>query len=999
MHRYLALPSLLVVHARVEWVSSPASDRMLLPAAPSNAYDIAPSPTTGIRDINVYKTCTWGSAKNRYDHKITRANTPLPQDDANPYKCMPNVFATGRELAYPYPRSSYHYDLDGTLLDPKLEPNPHIELDVVPDTSVNGKASAALPTAYYTYDEFEARGDQALYGATTHDAPGVFKYALTAYDYASNPSLQCEACLSVTDLFRPFGDKGCCDNPVTASFTQKNIDTRVAQVNALVAFRTNSKNNKCSDDRCDEVTLSATKFLVGGTAVTNSFDKTAVSDKLTSWPTCLSKAVGDDEWLEFSTNAFDATTGDLVTHKGTCQRSCHYCITLKEYYTPYSCGVPYDGLTSRRVCDGDGSQSCAFTQTLTATSSDLVHDVKVSLKPATTISPVPIPKPNELFPGSNYKGPYDNGSRELHFDLDCDNNNAAFNDYCADTNRFRVGNLFSFTSALQDDVAVLNLFAGRITPADSSQIDVKKPYDASAIVFWRVKSASGPWLRLTTDGHLENNGFLTFKQLKTTLTFEAWTACGRIVVVPWDIYVHRRELVHIDDWWFSLWSCGAGKCNVQHTDFRACTFTFDQKCSTYLAMLNPDTAVKVPTDKDGNAYKTCEYRGADNTKQKCTNGCWWHYTSCDVGDGLTDADSLLARQSDCNDRIYQEGTQFAWCNATGQDPTQYQESTTNLIMGQVLAEDVNLAPPAVQPSAAGSTYQAPPAPPAPVVAPAVAPAPEVSIKWDYYGLRCTWQYKLSAPTTDYWLDTTKLGIKQQNINMDIALKMQNVDVTQVTVACDFFFSPKNKPVVDVIKDAVKRSRNKTILIQNCDHPRFNVDHPDDHGVFIKDTCKKTFPSNPLKPADREPAPFQACAGALVFPSSYDVTSANSVTQTKTLFLDTTKSADLKCCNSDTLNAKFTCRPFSPEFKTLKLCSDSPSPKPYYVLPVGGGYGSGGSSYGAYSLALVQAYTAHITAAAVALVGVVAAVIVAVGHRRRHADDLSDMADGYAPLLN
>lgn len=318
--------------------------------------------------------------------------------------------------------------------------------------------------------------------------------------------------------------------------------------------------------------------------------------------------------------------------------------------------------------------------------------------------------------------------------------------------------MFELQATLNNDVAIQALLTNRTK-------------NASDVVFWRVKNTeSGEWNEILPSGDTKNAW--TFPRFQSNLIFEAYTACGLLGSVKWIIYIHRTELIRIDDWWHSMWTCGAGKCSVQHTDFRLCNFHFDPKCDTFLSMLNPtDAQNTIPLDDKANAYKICQYKDNNGTKLNCSNACWWWYSKCDTTVG----------SDECNERVLQEGN--CGPNAT-YTLTQPGDST-----------DVSMT----------LLQNAPPAP-----APVPAPVVEVRIKWQFHGFQCKWQYTNALETKTFWLDTTKDGPNQKEIDRDIALKMQNVDVTQVTAKCGFFFKslnadPSSAPIV----------RNRTKKPKQC----------------------------------------------------------------------------------------------------------------------------------------------------------------------------------------
>ncbi|KAH9145079.1 hypothetical protein AeRB84_011000 [Aphanomyces euteiches] len=918
MHRFL-LPGLVTVSASVEWIS--ATDQLSTEGSrielADGAYDIAPSPPPAptVRP-DVYSSCVWagpGQTRNQYDYAIKVLNTPNETDCSN---CFPNFFAPGQPLAYPYPRSSYHYDLENAHVVPLKSDDvitvPNIEFDVTIDTSPDA-GEPVSKTFFYDFKNFETYGPTILYNSIPHSV-GVYNFNLVANDFDDIDSKVCQPCLSVTDMYRPNGKRGSCAESSYNHFTNSNICALQPQVTDLVKYRQTANNNPCSDARCDLVTLASMSF--SGAQSTQDFSTTIVSDALDTWKTCLSQPLTDDEWTLLKTSVFGKSCEPTFF---TCTRSCAYNIQLKEFYTPYSCAPTYNVESNRRTCDGDKNESCAFKQSITATPDDLISTFNVHLKSNPT--KVPIAKPVNVFPGTSYKDPSDT-SRELHFDIQCDSNDLDFGSFCQKKFQVNVTDLFELQATLNNDAAIQTLLKNRAT-------------NAKDIVFWRVKNTeSGDWIEISSfTGNTKSP--LTFPRFQSNLIFDAYTACGPLGSIKWTIYIHRTELIRIDDWWYSMWSCGAGKCNVQHTDFRLCNFHFDPKCDTFLSMINPtDAQNTIPVDEKGNAYNICEYKDNNGKKQTCSNGCWWWYSKCDQ---TVDCDS-------CNERVLQEGNRFAYCGPNGTYTLPQSGDSTDLL-------------------AANFLQNAPPAAPAP--APVPAPVVEVRIKWQFHGFQCKWQYTNAIETKTYWLDTTKDAANQKEINRDIALKMQNVDVTQVTAKCNFFFKSLN---ADPNSAPIVRNRTKTVLIQNCDHPRWNVKHPEDGGRYIKDTCNQVAWYTDL--TKRQPAPFEACKGAMVFPDKPDCTTNNAVT---TIYAEATNA--LTCCNSPT--SCFTCQNL-PGRESIGVCSDSKTKGVYYE----------GVQSSAVLLDLSQPYSTQV----MVVVGMMAfaVAVIAVKRTTRSEEDVEDV---------
>ncbi|RHY20148.1 hypothetical protein DYB32_010096, partial [Aphanomyces invadans] len=998
--------------ASIEWVSGGTAAELLADrvALAESSYDVVPDVEPPPTRPDNYRRCIW----NRFNYKVDKATN---EGEENREQCFDNVFEYGKVLAYPFPRSSYHYDTDPKhVMD--SDAKPHITVDAAYDLTGNGFTN--FDPKIYDFETFERDGASILYKSIKHSV-GLYWMTLVAYDFNGVESSECSACLSVTDMYRPRGGPGgkTCTNTNVVGYADTTLKNLLPPVQQLIAYRQKATNNKCSNVRCDDVGLTRTDFFSLESA-RESFSGKEVEDPLDGWTTCMGAPLTNNEWAKLTTSVFTASSDIPDVH--TCARSCKYDLALKEIYTAFNCDVDYTIFPPKPICDGESTEACAFVQQVTARSTDLVSSFSVKLKAAP--AKVPIQDPAAVFPGSNYPPPTDTVKKELHFDVSCDSTAPDFATFCTSQLQVKVSDLFELDATLNPNPAVAALLNGRTT-------------SAAPIVFWRVKNtAAGAWHVIENGDLKDPSVVLTFPRFKTELIFEAFTACGKLGDITWNVYVHRHEVVRIDDWWYSMWDCGAGKCNVEHTDFRVCKFKFDPKCDTYLSMLNPsDAKPTIPIDPvTKGSYKVCEYKDAKNEKQMCSNGCWWHYASCDTS----------SSEESCADRIRQEGNRFVYCGEGGEHEPPLGEVDSHNLAAQVLLEAFDdedkvtntkyVKPFAKQckcttPACKGrvckgcSTSHVSPTAPTeyecqaddgtkdtclaniannkpekdqfywcgdgtnPDVVPSPVPAPEVRIKWQFLGLQCTWKYRNSKSAAQF-LNTINRGADQIAFEKEVAIKMQNIDVTEVTVTCEFNFKSYAAK-----SDALplKKTRSKTILIQNCDHPRWNAEHPIDQGRFIKDVCNVVSWYSDVK--KRQPAPFQACRGALVYPDGPS-TEANAA---KTIYVETT--SDLQCCNikgSDRGDSRvdsrkspdgtFTCQKLPGDFST-GLCTDSKSSKYYYTA----------SFVGAASMVdSAQAYVRELLVAGGFLAAV--AVVAAVSSKQRASTAAVEMDDAYMQLL-
>ncbi|RHY90792.1 hypothetical protein DYB35_011593 [Aphanomyces astaci] len=451
-----------VVHARIEWVESKAARQerhILLPLdgdGPAMRQD-------------TYTVCKWGDDNNQFAFAII-ANTE--NDDAD---CFPNFFADATGLSYPYPRSSFHHDLANEP-EPPTTSSPRVELELTYMKDKSASKLAAVDTKLYTYINFEMNGPALLYDAIpTERCPGAYNFAVNAHEYTpAAKSSTCATCVAVTDSLRPFGDKkDWCTTAADASdFTDANIAAYQATVAKLTTYRTSAVNNKCSDTRCDAVSVTSRGILSSEpTSLSNQGDKQdddilakEENAVVAAWVTCLSKPFSTEEWGKLSTPpATDADWATLLALTGpNCHRSCDFAVTLKEWYTVYTCPLSAGGYTNQ--CDG--ADACEFTQTL------------------------------NIILSSNREG---------------------------------------------ETTLLLNRF-------------------------------------------------------KTTLTFAAYTACGKLdtaALIPWTVYAHRHKQLHEVDAWFSslLTTRDHGGCNVKDSDFALVKLKYDPvQNANYETYVVPDAS-------------------------------------------------------------------------------------------------------------------------------------------------------------------------------------------------------------------------------------------------------------------------------------------------------------------------------------------------------------------------------------------------------------------------
>ncbi|RHY27430.1 hypothetical protein DYB32_006784 [Aphanomyces invadans] len=460
---------------------------------------------------------------------------------------------------------------------------------------------------------------------------------------------------------------------------------------------------------------------IRSTILASSFkvDSKAVTSALPEVTTCLSQGFTEAEW-----NALTKVPNFQCENHPVCTRRCGYSVSLKEWYTKYTCAsdvskypvqVGYD----RKTCVGDESEMCRFTHELKLQATSLAT-ASISLK---TENPVYIEDPQSVFPGKGL----DKADKTLYFDAKCDSHDLKFDTFCdfeVDLNK-----VFKFSSELGTHESVVGLLKG-----------YKNEFKAAAsdVVFWRAKVNGGNWVQITKD-----KAALPFRQYNSKLYIEAFTNCGTILEEMWTIFVHRHEILSADQWFRTLWTSPTPGCNEQDSDFGVIQFKHDPTSEPFQSMLHPDIHT-VPNDKNGHPLKRCYVKNGHGDAKKCSGGCWWWYTECDTA---------ISKQ-ECSDRRAEGDILYEYCdkehgdNADGDDDGSESDSEPDLDAAAFMAlDDV-----------------------------------EHRIQWKFKGFDCTWQYDNTKESTS-WIKTSS----DERLEVAIAVKLENAPTTTATAQCKLTF--------------------------------------------------------------------------------------------------------------------------------------------------------------------------------------------------------------------
>ncbi|RHY26784.1 hypothetical protein DYB32_007300, partial [Aphanomyces invadans] len=121
MHRFVLSAGVLgVAQARVEWITqfNPQEESSVLLTSSDVGVGFGKE-----RSPEDYPLCKWPANDDPtgFKYDITSASSTALANPLNPSAgtfqetrdvCFPNIFADKHSLYYPYPRSSYNYDLD-----------------------------------------------------------------------------------------------------------------------------------------------------------------------------------------------------------------------------------------------------------------------------------------------------------------------------------------------------------------------------------------------------------------------------------------------------------------------------------------------------------------------------------------------------------------------------------------------------------------------------------------------------------------------------------------------------------------------------------------------------------------------------------------------------------------------------------------------------------------------------------------------------------------------
>lgn len=397
--------------------------------------------------------------------------------------------------------------------------------------------------------------------------PGRYKIILRAFDYGPEPAI-CKTVLVVRDENRPDSTKPCPKKDIFGVgsakakcdvYSKENYKKGRKLMRDFKKWLDNRKNDKCG--------LNAEKDA----------DCLKRPNKYTRWTFCdpvpwkkdLKNFNHPDKCFQvFSddTNWMKKFVKDNLLSDGKCKyplpgrpKYCKKCCQVyhqfSELYSPFKCKWRKGKPTPQKCCPGG---KCGFKQCLKA-DGHTFFKADIGIKPEIKKETKKII--NKLFPDNGY-----NKDSEIHYVLpkSCTTYGAP---NCQVKSKIR--KLFDETRMY-------------LTPFIQNQIfndpNNNKP-GAENLVKWRYKIESGSWVDYAK-GPKE-----TFDKLKTCITLEAWSACGRICKFRFCIYVHKHTDLDICEDFaensfyqstrYHTKEADTEFCNHPESDFGELTFEFN----------------------------------------------------------------------------------------------------------------------------------------------------------------------------------------------------------------------------------------------------------------------------------------------------------------------------------------------------------------------------------------------------------------------------------------
>ncbi|OQR99749.1 hypothetical protein ACHHYP_04647 [Achlya hypogyna] len=382
----------------------------------------------------------------------------------------------------------------------------------------------------------------ALLDGIAWTAPGAYVIQV------STSNSTCEACLVITDMFRPQSTQMCpkplCDElvasfcglmqPGLAEYTPANVVAVQELVDAHYAYGEDAENDGCSAERCDATSFARREFFaVNYTLIDFARGRSCFHDPL---PNAIQ--------AQLQESPFGADGGKLQLHvpvpPGLCTRCCQYNTQLRELYVPFSdCGP-----APEPICVGNDA-GCSTHQCLQGTGATF-------FLASATVAPAYAAATVRLLRTLYYDMGYDEKT-QVHIQLDC------------------------FVIGATDEKCAHSTTLAALLELSSGVTDHSLFHQASAsYVFWRFRLDRGAWRDAVATAPL------WFGASVTTVEVQAWSQCGIVLETTLDVVLHPREPVCVAEAFDTMWyqtsaqdSGDGALCTVPGAAFAELTFDYD----------------------------------------------------------------------------------------------------------------------------------------------------------------------------------------------------------------------------------------------------------------------------------------------------------------------------------------------------------------------------------------------------------------------------------------
>lgn len=467
--------------------------------------------------------CKW--VKKCYVYKVTDAWTHEPVCNIRNWY--------GETLLVPIPQAYDNYVARGRInANDALVPmqRPCVQLEV------NGMVQD-YSWKYFTENRNEIFDNIQINGV------GSYELILRAFDYGPIPAV-CRTWLAVQDHNRPYSTDSCPSGAVlvgqgtekskVAVYSQANFENAQKVIAQFKLWKAGRVNDKCAAN--SEVDpLCVTKF--------NYYRQWTFCNETPAQkdvPTCdglkcFEIFEDDTDWMTryLSTNLLTSARPGRPKY---CKKCCEFKHTFGELFTKFQCNA--NDAPSPLCCKGD---TCRFKQCLQG-SSQTFFKANISIKPQLVDDTKQI---IALFPKLGY-----NEETDIHYGLD--ESCTGFDDGSCNV-KTSIADLFD------DSIAYATSFF---------ETDIFNNFDVNSLVKWRYKvDGQNTWHAYRPNGDIH-----TFMKLKSTITLEAWSACGRLCRYTFYIYAHIHREVDICERFAENSFYQSSQYHTNGADFRFCNY-------------------------------------------------------------------------------------------------------------------------------------------------------------------------------------------------------------------------------------------------------------------------------------------------------------------------------------------------------------------------------------------------------------------------------------------